>query len=958
MSKKLFLTAATISSVALVAPTVAGATETISVTGQNIVNKVLKVDQLPANTIVSSYQWYYLEQIDSEDGSPTTTNKPIAGATSASLTVPVEAAGKTIFVEATTTEGQKYQSAPRTIQQLNLTIARPTLEGYATADFVAPGETIKVAGAKVTDRAGATLQSSQITYSYQWFYQLGENAFTIIEGATGSTYTIPKDAVDKGIKDIIVKVKAKVGDSIVESDFSDVMTVSKAPIDTLMNDIQALLVHDNRYNVSSLESFKAQVTTLESKYQALSPAARGNVSNYEVLKRALADVELVSSLNDKMDKIGEVQEKNLPKYIQELTEAYEQLDLLQRSLDVEDALYTSIKSLQNEPNDVEEVQEVRRIQQAIVQLLRYENSYVRYVATDKDALQQLIATIEADIAKLSPHYRAAVQNQAILQEAKADSKKVEQFLKLFDKLSPSNTPNKQVTAAKSIRAAYEKLTYKQLQLVPDAYIQQLLLAEGAEESQIDALNRDIESYIGEDAYPIHPSASSWQSHVNNVNRMIKEYKGLTKASAAQITDYNSLATLQKDLKVAEKVIKSIDAYQKLAEVAGVKESKLQSSYTSTLKAYQKLTTLQQSLVYNADDFLLNTPKVSVDGNEKVPADVAAAEALKADIAKFANVTSYTFVQLEAAVDAASAAYKDLSAAARKYVTNYHLLTAAKKDISGVQSFHKKVQAAREETDAAKQAKKIQTVQKAYAKLPANQQYLAKAQYEALLNNRIIDEHAPSTTQLNAEIAQIVAGEQYNVSIAHIQQLSTQYNRLSASDKKLITHYATLKTALADVKKVESFMKQYDKSFQKNPSTVIKAFAKLTAKQVSLIEPAIRQAIIAKQQEQQQTNDSALSVIEAINGLLVKGEYTANLQEKVQEIRTTYDALSEAEKKLIKNYAKLTQAESDLKKVEEVHALYVPATEDNNKARKAWQTAYSKLSKKLELLYNNMYATDI
>lgn len=99
---------------------------------------------------------------------------------------------------------------------MDLAITTPTLEGFSTSDFVAPGETVKVAGVTVTDKAGAKLTSGQITYSYQWFYQLGEgeNSFTIIEGASGSTYTIPKDAIEKGIKDIIVKVKAQVGTSL------------------------------------------------------------------------------------------------------------------------------------------------------------------------------------------------------------------------------------------------------------------------------------------------------------------------------------------------------------------------------------------------------------------------------------------------------------------------------------------------------------------------------------------------------------------------------------------------------------------------------------------------------------------------------------------------------------------------------------------------------------------------
>ncbi|MEK5487367.1 hypothetical protein [Lysinibacillus sp. FSL M8-0355] len=954
MNKKLFLTAAAIP-VALIVPTVAGAAETVIITGQNIVNETLTVDKLPENTVVNAYQWYYLEKIDGEDGSKNTTNKPISGATSSTLKVPVEAAGKSIFVEATTTDGKKFQSETRKINQLDLEITAPTLEGYSASDFVAPGETVKVAGVTVTDKAGAKLQSGQITYSYQWFYKLGDSSFTIIEGATGGTYTIPKDAIEKGIKDIIVKVKAQVGTAFVESDFSTAITVSKEPTDTLMNDIKALLVHDNQYNVSSLESFKGQLTALESKYQALSVPAKANVSNYEVLKRALADVELVSKLEEKVDKIKDVNEKDRPKYIQEIEEAYNKLDQLQRSLDVNDTLYTNIKDLLNEPNDLEEITEVRRLNQAIVHLLSYENSLAQYVPSDKDALQTLVTSIEADIAKLSQNYRGAIQNQTILTEAKADIKKVEQFIKSFDKLSPNNTPNKQVTAAKSIRSAYEKLTYKQLKLVSDTYLQRLTVAESAEESQIAALNHDIDSYIGDDIYPINPSASSWQSHVNNVNRMIKEYKSLTKASAAQIIGYDNLVTLQKDLKTAEKVIKDMDAYQKLMGITGVKESKLTSSYSSALKAYNKLTTLQQSLVYNADDFLLNTPKVSIDDNGKVPADKAAAEALKANIAKLANVTTFTFKQLESAVDTASESYKALSSGGRKYVTNYYLLTAAKKDISGVKSFHKKVQTAREETDAAKQAKKIETVQKAYAKLPANQQHLAKEQYEALLNNQIIDENAPNITQLNNEIATIVSNDLYTVSMEKIQNLSTQYSSLSSSDKKLITNYDILKAAIADVKKVESFMKTYEKSFSSNPSTVIKAFEKLTSKQVSLIDAATRQLIMEKQQGQQQTNENALMLIESINSLLVKGEYVDGLEDKVKEIRAKYDELSATDKKIVKNYSKLTQAENDLKKVAEVHALY--KADGDDAARKAWQTAYGKLSKKLELLYTKMYPTE-
>lgn len=954
MNKKLLFTAAAIP-VALIVPTVAGAagSNTVSITGQNIVNETLKasIENLPANSIVKGYQWYYV------DGSNDSTNKPISGATSASFTIPVEAAGKAVFVEATTTEGQKYKSEPRSIKELKLSITEPRID--SSSNYAVPGELVQVAGAIVTDDAGAKLQKSQITYSYQWFYKVGES-FTIIEGATNDTYRIPKDALEKGMKDIKVIVKAKVGTSLVESVASDVITVSNEPSISMIDEIKTLLINDNKYNATTLESFKAEVTALESKYQALSPAAKANVTNYDVLKRAATDVELVSKLNEKVDKVKEVNEKDLSKYLKDIEEAYDKFDLLQRSLDLNDALYNSIKNILKDPTDINEFKEVRRLNQAIVELLTYENSFAKYVPTSIESLQTAVETIEKDIAKLSQNYRATVQNQSILSDAKSDIKKIEQFIKLFDKLSEKDSPSKQVTTAKSIRTSYEKLTYKQLQLVPAKYRNTLLQAENAENSQIDSLNIEIDNYVGDadDSYPIDPSVTTWQSHVNNVNRIINEYKGLTKNSAAKIVGYDSMITLQKDFKAAEKIIKDMDAYKKLSVTPGVAESKLKTNYTNVLKAYNKLTSLQQSLVYNANDFLLNPPTITVDLNGKEPADKAAALALKADVAKLADVTKYTFAQFESAVNAATTKYKNLSSAGRKYVTNYYLLTAASKDLSGVKSFHKKVQTAREETDATKQAKKIQTVQTAYAKLPANQQYLAKQQYEDLLNNRINDGNAPDSTKLNNEIATIVSNDTYTVSMERIKELSTQYNKLSSSDKKLITNAAILTTAVSDVKKVESFIKTYEKSFNSNPSTVIKAFDKLTSKQMSLVSPEIRQSIIDKDKGQQQSNEIALKLVESINLLLVNGEYIDDLETKVKEIRTAYDGLSSSEKSVVKNYSKLTQAESDLKKVAEVHALYVPATEENATARKAWQTAYGKLSKKLEILYKKMYENDL
>lgn len=953
MNKKLFFTLGAVP-IVMIAPAVVHGeeTHTVSITGEKTVNETLKatIEKLPANSLVKSYQWYYAENVAGE-GSNGATYKPITGATQATLKVPVDAAGRSIFVEATTTEGIKYKSESVEIKALQLAITVPKLN-----DFAVPGETVKVQGAIATDNAGAKLQNGQVTYSYQWFYKVGES-FTIIDGATSSAYTIAKDALDKDVKQIIVRVTAKAGKASVESDVSNVLTISNEVVTSMIDEIKEIFVNDYQYKFTSIPSFKAQLTDLDSKYQNLSAAAKEGVTNYTSLKRALADAEAIEKLQEKVSKVDEVAEKDKAKYLKEIEEAYNKLDLLQRSLDPQEALYQDIRNLLD-PHADEEFKDVRKINEAIQALLVYEASFTKYNAADAASLQAKVEEIDKNIATLSQDAKAAIQNQSVLQDAKQDIKKVQQFIKAFDKLSLNDTPNKQVTTAKSIRNAYDKLTYKQSQLVTSEWITLLLQAESAEKQQIERLNNEIAGYVGNlgTHYPINPSSTSWNSYVNDINRLVSEYKGLTKASATQIVGYDKLLTLQKDFKTALKVIQSIDAYQKLSTTKGVASNKLQSTYTSTLKAYNKLTSLQQSLVYNAETFLKNAPKTSVDPGKQEPSDKAVAEKLITDIEKLAKFENYTFATFENAVNSATTVYKSLSSGARKYVTNYHILTAASKDLSAVNSFHKKVQAAREETDVKKQTKKIESVQKAYDKLPAKQQYLAKQQYENLLANRLVDNNTPNLTRLNNEIAAILVNGTYTVSVEKINELSAQYNKLNTSDKKSITNGDILKTAVADAKKASTFMAQYDKSFTKDPSTVIKAFAKLTTKQASLVSSTVRQAISNKEKELQSAN-GVLTLIESINGLVVKGEYIANLDNKVKELRAAYDSLSTSDKNAVKNYKKLTEAEADLKKIADIHAQYVPADSDDKK-RKAWKSAYSKLSKKLEILYKQTYPSDI
>lgn len=133
--------------------------------------------------------------------------------------------------------------------------------------------------------------------------------------------------------------------------------------------------------------------------------------------------------------------------------------------------------------------------------------------------------------------------------------------------------------------------------------------------------------------------------------------------------------------------------------------------------------------------------------------------------------------------------------------------------------------------------------------------------------------------------------------------------------------------------------------KKTEAAVLKSFKALTAKQLSLVSEEVRKSLIKKETDQYDANAVALDLVEDINKLLENGVYVAGVKQKIGELRTAYDALLATQKTVVKNYSKLTQAESDLQKVEEVHAL--------KSDQVAWQKAFNKLSRKLELLYNQI-----
>lgn len=320
--------------------------KTMPVTGDTFVNGTLHADienlkdengNLIQETF-TSYQWYYFEN---------NKKKLIAGATKNELVIPVEAAEKYLIVEVKTESGQTYTSVPKKMDELKLTVDNPTLTGFSPDKFALPGDKLTVANPIVKDDV-RELKPNQIAYSYQWMYEVN-GSYSYIEGATAATYTVPKDALEQAMKNIVVRVTVKVGNANLISVFSPIVEVANDPAGNLIGNINRLLGTDTTnnskvYNPVDLESFGVEIKKLNSKYAELTVAAKANVTNYDILKRATEDHALMTALKDKVDKANEITDATAKlQEFKSLWAEYEELDLLKRSLDANSVIFTAIQ---------------------------------------------------------------------------------------------------------------------------------------------------------------------------------------------------------------------------------------------------------------------------------------------------------------------------------------------------------------------------------------------------------------------------------------------------------------------------------------------------------------------------------------------------------------------------------------------------------------------------------------
>lgn len=991
----------------------------IHILGDLRVNSTISADiaSIPNKPTMKSFQWYYYD-----NGNKTV----IDGATDIEFIIPAKAAGKQLFVETLSEEGEQFVSEAVQIEKLVVVANSVKIKGYSANQYVVPGDLVTAFDPEISiasvDENGVITEVNlledettmnrlmdQVTFTYQWLYKV-DDSYAFIEGASEATYTVPIDAEERHINTISVRVIATVGETASTPTYSPILEIvniktENSPVKNLVEKINKLLKNTNTmdtYNESIIDANNANdlLKNLLKDYNALTPAAKEKVTNYHVLKRAIEDWE---SMTNFAQLVGNA---NTEAELKALLLEYEQFDLLKRSTGIKVDGKGIFELIQEKLGNVNEVNEVKEINLAILDLLKTltvgNTSYelVEYKIQDIKMLKEEIKSIEDDIAKLPQDYKGIVQNQDIIKNAKSDIKKVETFLEKLKKIDLTATPKKQLTAAKSVRSAYNKLTIKQLSLVPENDIQDFLIAaEHVEIEAGDELQLIINSLIEETTkeYLEPPSEFNWKDYVKTVDNAVLKYKNLSKDTAKHVENYSNLLQLQKDLKIAEKVITQIDKYTILLETEGVSYAKQLSAYNSADKALKKLTTLQKGLVYNKGS--LEKPETTPSEGDKVlsEAEQEAKEQGEAFVDEIIWALENNLDDFEAyskEIDAVVMKYKNLNSKARKYVTNYQALKEAEKDVKAVRSFLKKVEAAETEIDPAKKYTKIASVKTSYLKLPDSQQKLATPTYSKLMGILEESEDFVDLLDLNDRIGAIISSngsytkedELYKASIDEIKNMDEEYKKLSSAEKKQITNYSILKNAMADVKKVQSFETKYNKVSEQPSAAIIKAFNALSARQAALVSTVIRTKLIEAETQQRNDNERALQLADSINQLEIGGLYVDGLKDKVDELQAVYETMSSKEKSLVKNYSKLTRAQNDLVKIAEVKAInnevitiqqeiveqeaalesasgageilikenIAKLEKDQASKEKEWKKAFNRLSNKLEVLYKKMY----
>ncbi|RHU94624.1 hypothetical protein DXC04_10440 [Dorea sp. OM07-5] len=330
------------------------------------------------------------------------------------------------------------------------------------------------------------------------------------------------------------------------------------------------------------------------------------------------------------------------------------------------------------------------------------------------------------------------------------------------------------------------------------------------------------------------------------------------------------------------------------------------------KAYNLLTDEQKEQIKNADAIKTAEEKLSKLQVENAESKISA-------------IGDVTLDSKDAIKDARDT-YDALTDDQKKQVTNYDVLETAEAKLSDLQveNVKNKIDGIGEVTLSSSST--IKAARSAYNALTADQK-------KQVTNYDVLQKAESELSDLQKADAVVTKikniGKVTLKSESKIKQARTAYNKLTDKQKTLVTNYDVLEKAekdLADLKAADQVSKNITNigTVTLESEDVIKeartAYDALTDAQKELVS---NKDVLEKAEKDLADLKAADQVSKNITNI---GTVTLESEDVIKEARTAYDALTDAQKKLVSNKDVLEKAESTLKELQDAKAADVKAAE--------------------------------
>ena len=680
-------------------------------------------------------------------------------------------------------------------------------------------------------------------------------------------------------------------------------------------------------DVEITDAFKAQIDAARKAYDKLTAAQKKYVNNYDKLDyverqyaELLAEVNPAKAVDALIDAIGTVEYGRSDIKINEARRAYDKLTDAQKShvekystLTAAEARYAELKAAKEAAQAVDDlIDQIGRVE--------YTETCEGKIEAARGAYDNLTASQKTFVERYST-LTAAETEYAELKADNDAADAVDELIAQIGVVEYTETCKGKIEAA---RAAYDNLTMLQKRLVAGKEIltsaeakYEILKADNDAADAVDALIAKIGTveYTTTSKGKIEAARAAYDNLTTVQKNLVESYETLTAAE-----------TRYAELKTDNEAAVAVDAL--IAKVGTVEYTDAsKGKIDAAREAYDKLTDAQKALVEKYSTLTTAETKYA-----ELKADNEAADAVDALIAKIGTV-KYNSTS-KGKIDAARAAYDNLTAAQKTLVGKYSTLTAAETKYAELKADNDAAAAVDaliakigtvEYTTTSKG--KIDAAREAYGKLTEAQKSLVK-KYGTLTTAETkyaeLKTDNEAAAAVDALIAKIGTVEYTTTCKGKIDAARAAYDKLTDAQKALVDSYATLTAAenkyaelkidndLADgvdVLIAQIGTVEYTSTSKSKIDAARTSYDNLTKAQKALVESYETLTAAEARYAALKADVEAAAAVDEVIAQIGTVEYTATSKSKIDAARTAYDKLSKAQKTLVGKYGTLTEAET-------------------------------------------------